>query len=205
MAKRHATFAEAAAAKEEAAKEEREVKARQPKPKEITSEADLHRFSTKGDLVEIWERRRQNPLQRGTPAVRITTPGQTLRWINRAARSGRLQEATEYQGWQPVHKTELKNERELFGVSFTVEGYVCRGEKQQECLMKMPTAVYNSFQKAKVDIIKASYKKLEQNMRQAAASQVGEEAAEVTKLVGGVKFGTESTTTDEMFFESTGS
>jgi hypothetical protein len=171
------------------------------------SRAELQKLSTDGDLVDIWERRILNPDHRESLPIRITTPGMRLRWINLSNR-GRFQRARYEQGWVPVHKSELMDEREISGASFTTEGYVCRGEKQGEMLMKIPLAVYKQIQKRRADLNTASYKKLRENMGSAgyqhfkeklggSAGDQAEEAA--SKFKGEIKFGTDRVSSDELF------
>ena len=167
----------------------------------------LQQVATEGDLVDIWERRILNPTQTQTLPIRVSTPGMKIRWINLANR-GRFQRARYEQGWVPVHKSELVDEREIYGVSYTTEGYVCRGEKQSEMLMKIPLAVFKQIQKSMADQNVASYKKLRQNMGAAgfqhfkgkyggSAGDQAEEAA--SRFTGSVKFGTERVSSDELF------
>jgi hypothetical protein len=178
-----------------------------PLPKGKKTRAALQKLTADGDLVDVWERRILNPNHHETPAIRIKTPGMRLRWINLSNR-GRFQRARYEQGWVPVHQNELMDEREIFGVTFTHEGYVCRGEKQGEMLMKIPQAVYAQIQKRRAELNTQSYKKLRENIGQAGAGafkdkyggDAGDQAAEVaSKFVGSVKFGTERASTDELF------
>jgi hypothetical protein len=173
-------------------------------PKKVR--ADLQKVSAEGDLVDIWERRLLNPNHQESQPIRIKTKGMRLRWINLSNR-GRFQRARYEQGWVPVHKDELMDEREIFGASFTTEGYVCRGEKQGEMLMKMPEAVYKQIQKRRDDMNRQSYAKLKDNLasaghqhfKDAHGGNAGDVAAEAaSKFVGSVKFGTERATTDEL-------
>jgi hypothetical protein len=178
-----------------------------PAPKKPSkTRASLQKFSTDGDLVDVWERRLLNPDSHQSTPIRIKTPGMRIRWINLANR-GRFQRARYEQGWIPVHQSELMDEREIFGVSFTSEGHVCRGEKQAEMLMKMPQAVYAQIQKRRADLNTQSYKKLRDNLSAAGQSHfkdkysgdAGDIAADAaSKFVGSVKFGTERASTDDL-------
>lgn len=168
---------------------------------------DLQKFSTDGDLLDIWERRILNPNHQESNPIRIKTPGMKIRWINLSNR-GRFQRARYDQGWVPVQQSELEDEREIYGASFTTEGYVCRGEKQGEMLMKMPIAVYKKIQQRRGELNDLSYKKLRENMGSAGHSHfkekyggsAGDQAAEAAStFVGSVKFGTEKATTEELF------
>lgn len=169
--------------------------------------AKLQKLSTDGDLVDIWERRILNPHHSESLPIRISTPSMKLRWINLSNR-GRFQRARYEQGWVPVNKSELVDEREIFGVSYTSEGYVCRGEKQTEMLMKIPMAVFKQIQKRMSDLNTQSYKKLRQNLGAAgyqhfkgkhggSAGDIAEEAA--NNFTGSIKFGTEKVASDELF------
>jgi hypothetical protein len=178
-----------------------------PKPAKASKvRAGLQKFSTDGELVDVWERRLLNPDAHQSTPIRIKTPGMRIRWINLANR-GRFQRARYEQGWIPVHQSELMDEREIFGVSFTSEGHVCRGEKQGEMLMKMPEAVYKQIQKRRADLNTQSYAKLKDNLSSAGqqhfkdkySGDAGDIAADAAgKFVGSVKFGTERASTDDL-------
>lgn len=182
---------------------------KKPKGKPVPSRrrANLNQFSTDGDLVDIWERRILNPDHRESVPIRIKTAGMRIRWINLSNR-GRFQRARYEQGWVPVHRSELLDEREIYGATFTSEGYVCRGEKQGEMLMKIPQAVYRKIQERRTELNTASYKKLRESMGQAGGAHfkeryggsAGDQAAEAaSNFVGSVKFGTEKVGSDELF------
>ncbi len=169
--------------------------------------ASLQKLSTDGDLVDIWERRLLNPNHQESQVVRIKTPGMRLRWINLSNR-GRFQRARYEQGWVPVTQTELVDEREIYGVSYTTEGYVCRGEKQGEMLMKIPQAVYRKIMERRSQLNDRSYKNLKDNIAQAGHAHMkerhggdaGDIASDaVSNFTGSVKFGTERVSTDELF------
>lgn len=168
---------------------------------------DLSKLTTDGDLVDIWERRLLNPDHQESLPIRIKTPGMKLRWINLSHR-GRFQRARYEQGWVPVHRNELTEEREISGVSYTSEGYVCRGERQGEMLMKIPQVVWNKIQKRRSELTNLSYKKLREQMGSAGyahfkdkyGGSAGDIAAEAAgSFVGQVKFGVEKERSDEMF------
>lgn len=176
-----------------------------PLKKVKTKAVDPREFTTDGDLVDIWERRMLNPNTKPAKQIRLVTPGMHIRWIN-LANNGRYQRARYEEGWFPVHKDELKDEREIYGVSFTSEGYVCRGEKQQEMLMKIPEAIWKRIQKTKVDDVLKSRRQIKESMQAAGAkhfsdkynSNRGSEIAEsLGAFKGDVRFGSESVEPDE--------
>lgn len=164
----------------------------------------LSKFTTDDQVVDVWERRLLNPNEQTSPKVRIKTPGMKLRWVNLAQR-GRYQRARD-QGWVPVERDEIYDEREIYGISFDTTNCVCRGEKQSEMLMKMPEAVWRKIQARKGELTRASYKNLKSAMASAGAAHfsdrynttAGDMAAEAaSKFKGNVSFGEERLTSDE--------
>lgn len=173
---------------------------RKPKPtKEVKTVEDLQMYSTDGDLVDVWSRRMLNPAVILNTSIQLKTPGMKIRWIN-LTNNGRYQRARYHEGWAPVHKDELADEREIYGVSYTAEGFVCKGEKQSEMLMKIPMAVWKKIQQAKYDQVLKSRKNIKENLQGAGAkhfsdkynSNVGHEiASRMDAFKGDIKFGTE--------------
>ena len=195
--KRYASFKEAAAHKARPAREARSAAKRE----------ELSKLTTEGDLVDIWERRIDDPNHHESIPIRIKTPGMKLRWINLHNR-GRYYRARYEQGWVPVHRTELFDEREVFGATYTSEGHVCRGERQSEMLMKIPQAVFDRIQQRKAELARASTKKLRENLAKAGGAHfkekydpiAGEQAEEAAShFKGDISAGTERVTTDELF------
>ncbi len=187
----------------EAQQEKDEAKARKKKaPKKAEpppTAKELSTFSSDGDLLEIWQRRMINPQAREERPIRLKIPGMHLRWIN-LANNGRYQRARYSEGWMPVEKKELVDEREIFGSSYTTEGFVCRGEKQSEMLMRIPEAVWKQIQSRKFAAIEKSNKQLKDSMKSAGAAHFGnkynnnkgDEIAEtLDNFKGDVRFGTE--------------
>ncbi len=165
-----------------------EAKARKKKaPKVIEqppTEKQLQVFTSDGDLLDIWQRRMINPTLRDEQKIRLKVPGMHLRWIN-LSNNGRYQRARYGEGWMPVRKVELVDEREIFGSSFTTEGYVCRGEKQSEMLMRIPEAVWKQIQSRKFAAIEKSNRNIKEQMMGSGAAHLnekygkgGDEAAE---------------------------
>lgn len=184
-------------------------------PKGVTKERhQLSKFSTDSDVLDVWQRRLINPDGESMPTIRIKTPGMKLRWIN-TEQTARYSRATRFQGWVPVERDELVDEREIFGVTFTTEGYVCRGARQTGMLMKMPTSVWNAIQKKRAELNKASYQNLKAQMVSAGAQHIQEkmgnefgdsvgrraadQAAEgATHFKGNISFGEERIGSDEV-------
>lgn len=159
-------------------------------------------FTQDSNLIDIWERRMVNPYGEASVPIHIKTPGMHLRWIN-TAQEGRYQRAVYTQGWMPVHKDELHDEREVQGAKFTTEGYVTRGERQAEMLMKMPEAIFRRIRKSMTEALEKEYRNIRQNLQQAGSlhfgdkygGSAGEQASDaVTNFKGTVKFGKETVT-----------
>lgn len=168
---------------QQARDEKKATKRRQPKKidlpptaKELEAQlpkGDEETFESKGQLLEIWQRRMVNPRALEDHGIRLKLPGQHLRWINLST-NGRYQRARYAEGWTPVRKVELVDEREIFGSSYTTEGYVCRGEKQSEMLMRIPEAVWKQIQSRKFAAIEKSNRQLKDSMKSAGAAHFGD-------------------------------
>lgn len=165
-------------------------------------------FETDGDLVDIWERRMLNPDAKQSRPIRLKTPGMHLRWINLSSQ-GRYQRARYDEGWVPVVKAELIDEREIYGVNYTNEGWVCRGERQSEMLMKIPEAVWRKIRSRRYAQIEQSNKQIKANMQSAGAKHFsdkydtskGHEIADTLgNFKGDIKFGVEKVEPDPDFF-----
>lgn len=177
-----------------------------PVTKKGSKRAGLNTVEADGDLVDIWERRILNPNSRKVPVIHIKTPGMHLRWINCAA-PGRYHRARYEQGWIPVTRLELVDEREIYGVSYSPEGYVCRGEKLQEMLMKMPEAVYKQIVKRRNEENQKSVGRMKDHLKSAGSKHfgekysgsAGEQAADaVDTFKGDIKFGKETVGSESM-------
>lgn len=185
--------------------------ARSVKKGSTPERSHMSKYVTADDtnLVDIWERRMLNPTDTGgySYKIAIKTPAMHLRWIN-TAQSGRYQRAREHQGYVPVHKDELVDERQIYGVSYTTEGWVCRGERQKEMLMKIPEYVFRKIRENQTKANRKSYEKLKENLASAGAKHfsdkynttAGDQAAEAaTRFKGNISFGEERITEDEGF------
>lgn len=100
--------------------------------------------------IEVLQRRLQSPF--GTPAsqVRFTEGGWEARWFNAAIAADHIWRAKE-QGWQGVRPAELADPEQIGGFSESPDGFVVRGEKGQELLMKLPTDWRKQIQARKTE------------------------------------------------------
>lgn len=130
-------------------------------------------FEVDGEVHDIWERRMINPETKQGEPIHLKRNGLHLRWIN-LSNNGRYQRAKYDEGWLPVTKDMLLDEREIYGVSYSVAGEVCRGEKQQEMLMWMPEAVFKKIQARKHQKVLDSQKKIKDSMLQDVATKIND-------------------------------
>lgn len=108
------------------------------------------------EQLQVLDRRLVNPVTYGDSRITLSVPGQwTLRWVNTSI-EGRFDRATGMQGWVPVRPDELANRRQITNYKVTPDGYVSRGERMSEVLMRMPTAHYDRIQLRKTEINKRS-------------------------------------------------
>lgn len=135
--------------------------------------------------VELYERRLVNPDMTGTEPVKLTTPGDWYcRWINTDL-PGRWDQVVHRMGYRPVHMSELADVRAVTGVVASPEGYVTRGDRGKEILVKMPQAWWDKIQGAKTERRLAqqrSGEKAREDLTQAVAARFGDQAGDaVTK------------------------
>lgn len=128
----------------------------------------------------------------GAPSMEIelTQPGMVARWFNAAQYADRIWRA-KYDGWEAVTPAMLKDKDQVGGFQVSADGFVCRGEKQQELLMYMAREDRDAIQQAKTEAnIKAmKMGRQKEEVAQAAAERFGDQAGEFmnkTRLVGNV-------------------
>jgi hypothetical protein len=73
-----------------------------------------------------------------------------LRWGN-SRQEGRIDRLTRIKGWRPVTPEELPQALSFYGFTKSPDGFVVRGEKGQEVLLKMPRSLYDGIQQRKSD------------------------------------------------------
>lgn len=130
--------------------------------------------------VELIERRIQNPF--GAPSAEIRLKDRSLepRWFNTALRADRIWLAKE-QGWDGVKPDMLADPEQIGAFKVSANGYVCRGEREQEVLMCMPRADRAAIQQAKTRVNIDRMKRpnaVKQDVANAAGQHIGSEAAD---------------------------
>lgn len=110
--------------------------------------------------IDILSRRLDDPLGSVTPTIRLKTPVPTgiegdtwaTRWID-SSQQGRVFDILEHKGWERVRVKELYNASDIAGLTASVDGgYVTRGDKEREWLVKMPTSWWTRIHQAKVAV-----------------------------------------------------
>jgi hypothetical protein len=127
--------------------------------------------------VNIWERRMVNPGRESVSPIMLREDGFTVRFINTEVQ-GRFHRAVYDQGWEAVKVEELRDAPDMLGLTPAADGFVRRGERGQEVLMKIPTIVFKQIQKRKGQIEMDSLRRTRQNLSEAAARQFGANAGE---------------------------
>lgn len=123
--------------------------------------------------------RLNNPFGQESRAIELTIPGTVARWFNAALYADRIWRAKN-QGWDPVTPDLLKDKDQVGGFLVSAEGFVCRGEKQQELLMYMAKEDRDAIQQRKTEINVRNMRmgRQKDEVAQAAANQFGDQAGD---------------------------
>jgi hypothetical protein len=100
--------------------------------------------------IEVLKRRLSKPFGAPSSKVQLTEAGWEARWFNSAVSGDHIWRAKE-QGWQGVVPAELADKEQIGGFQISPDGYVVRGDKGQELLMKLPSDWRAQIQKSKTD------------------------------------------------------
>lgn len=146
------------------------------KPDETKPEAPKKRRPT----IDVLERRAQGVGIHGTgaPPIDLREPGWQVRWFNAAVKSDHIWAAKHQKGWEPVTPDELADPDQVGGFSKSPDGFVVRGERGQEVLMKMPTDYRTRIEKAKAaeNIRNMDPHRQKAQVSEAAGKAMGDEA-----------------------------
>ena len=88
-------------------------------------------------LADIIAKREQNPFGVSSRPIDLQDPNMGVHWINKDKYPDAIPQAKE-KGWRPVRLEEIKDVDQLGEYGTSVDGYVVRGERGNEVLMKMP-------------------------------------------------------------------
>src|SRR5687768_17347967 len=101
--------------------------------------------------VSVLERRLQNPFGQPSSEIRLKDRTMEARWFNTALRADRIWLAKE-QGWVGVTPEMLADAEQVGAFKVSANGYVCRGEREQEVLTCMPREDRAKIQMAKTRV-----------------------------------------------------
>jgi hypothetical protein len=127
-----------------------------------------------------YNKRLQNPFGSPSAAVQLVDSTREARWFNGAVGTDHIWRAKQ-NGWDQVRLNQVADPDQLGGYTVT-NGFVTRGERGQEVLMSMPRDIRNLIQNAKTKANIANMgnpNRTKNDIVEAAASQIGPEAAEM--------------------------
>jgi hypothetical protein len=145
-------------------------------PDEPTAEAAPKKKYPK---VDVLTRRLADPLGSATAVIRLKTPVPTdvagdtwhTRWID-SSQQGRVFDILENKGWDQVHTSEMVDKRDVAGLAESPDGgYVTRGDKGRELLVKMPESWWRKIHEAKVAVWNGTHQ-TKKDRRMGIANQV---------------------------------
>ena len=135
--------------------------------------------------IAVLERRLQNPFGKPADAIRLKDKTMFPRWFNNATQHDRFYLAGE-NGWLGVTPDDVLDKKQISGYSRSPEGYVCRGARGEEVLMKIERDFWNRLQLAKtrknLDMMRDSSGEQSRAL-EAASRQLGPRVAEQMEAV----------------------
>jgi hypothetical protein len=117
--------------------------------------------------IEVLQRRLQSPFGAPATQIRLREPGWEPRWFNAAIAADHIWSAKE-NGWVGVKPAELADPDQVGGFQVSPDGFVVRGDKGQELLMRLPADWRKQIQQ----------KKIEQNLRNMRPGAMKREVAD---------------------------
>lgn len=132
--------------------------------------------------IEILERRAQGVGVHGqaTPRIELKEPGMECRWFNSEVAADHIWRAKNAKGWENVRPDELLDPEQIGGFSVSPDGFVVRGEKGREILMKMPSDYRTRIERAKIteNIRNMDPHRQKREVAEAAGKALGDQAGE---------------------------
>ena len=134
--------------------------------------------------------RLSNPFGQPSTPIQLQDPELVCRWCNSAIISDKFWRDKE-KGWDPVTPAMLKDKDQVGAFVTSADGFVVRGEKQQEVLICMKREDRDAIQMAKTEqnIRDMKMGRQKEAAAQAAADHFGDRAGDFlskTRLVGTV-------------------
>lgn len=146
--------------------------------------------------IEVLNRRLQSPFGAPSAQVHLKEAGWSCRWFNSAVSADHVYRSKQ-NGWQPVRPSELVDPEQIGGFEVSPDGFVTRGEKGQEVLMKLPESWREQIatKKAERNVENMKMGRAKQDVATAAGRALGDQAGEFINdnvtMVGDVKDGYE--------------
>lgn len=146
--------------------------------------------------VEVLQRRLQTPFGAPSSKVRLKEADWDARWFNAAIAADHIWRAKE-QGWQGVRPAELADPDQIGGFAVSPDGFVTRGDKGQELLMKLPSDWRQQIQQKKTEQNTKNMRPgaMKREVAEAAGRHLGDQAGEFVQksvsVVGDVRDGFE--------------
>lgn len=145
--------------------------------------------------IEILERRAQGigVYGTGSPSITLKEDGWECRWFNSEISPDHVWRAKNQKGWEPVRPAELADPEQIGGFQTSPDGFVVRGEKGREVLLKMPSEYRQRIerQKVKANIAAMDPHRQKADLAQAAGKAMGDEAGSFidknVSVIGAVK------------------
>jgi hypothetical protein len=134
--------------------------------------------------LSVYERRLANPLGKRTREIPLNDDlrkGWTARVFTRdAEHPDRHWQAVHELGYEPCKAEDFAADPESLGFTVNAQGYVTRGQHGQDMVMRIPTKEYQAIQRAKAaaNLAAVKPKKLKDEVSQATAKNLGDEAGE---------------------------
>jgi hypothetical protein len=149
----------------------------------------------KRPTISILERRAQGIGVHGdgSPTIDLKEPGFTVRWFNSDVAADHIWRAQNRKGWEKVTPAELADPEQVGGFQVSPDGFVVRGERGRELLLKMPTQYRTEIEKRKAEqnIRDMDPHRQKAQVAEAAGKSLGDQAGsfinENVSLVGSIK------------------
>lgn len=114
----------------------------------------------------------------GSPTIELKEPGWECRWFNSEVAADHIWRAKNRKGWDNVRPEELADPEQIGGYQTSPDGFVVRGEKGREVLLKMPSDYRRQIErkKAQENIRNMDPHRQKVQVAEAAGKQFGDEA-----------------------------
>ena len=143
-------------------------------------------MAKKEPRLSVLERRTLDPF--GEPSAPIGLKDRSLvcRWFNAAIMTDKIWRAKQ-KGWTPVRPDDVSDLDQIGGFGVSPDGAIVRGDRGQEVLMAMPRDAYRQIEMAKARVNREKMRVTRDEIQQAAAERLGDEALQQGRPIGSVQ------------------